>query len=264
MSFWTTEKLKREQTRTPLEPLIAPFDVKRVKQGAYELSLGPEAFVTSGPSGTKKKLRSREQMAIPAGQFALLLTEEVVRIPNNAIGFISVRFSLKRRGIVNVSGFHVDSGFVGRLKFAVYNAGSQKIVVARGEPIFMIWYSELSEPTADLYKGDPCVLNEITSRDVNLLQGEVASPGELKKQLDELKSEFTIWKTLLLAILGGLLILFLKSSFEQPSSSSSPNQNVNTQENKEAPTNRSVPNNNLNPTPAPNISPALVRPEPTK
>ena len=159
MSFWTTEKLKREQTRTPLEPLIAPFDVKRVKQGAYELSLGPEAFVTSGPSGTKKKLRSREQMAIPAGQFALLLTEEVVRIPNNAIGFISVRFSLKRRGIVNVSGFHVDSGFVGRLKFAVYNAGSQKIVVARGEPIFMIWYSELSEPTADLYKGDPCVLN---------------------------------------------------------------------------------------------------------
>jgi dCTP deaminase len=163
-----------------------------------------------------------------------------------------------------VSGFHVDSGFVGRLKFAVYNAGSQKIVVARGEPIFMIWYSELSEPTADLYKGDPCVLNEITSRDVNLLQGEVASPGELKKQLDELKSEFTIWKTLLLAILGGLLILFLKSSFEQPSSSSFPNQNVNTQENKEAPTNRSVPNNNLNPTPVPNISPALVRPEPTK
>src|ERR1041384_1839195 len=140
MPFWTSEKLKIEQTRTPTEPLIAPYSAKRVKQGAYELSLGPEAFVTTGPTGTKKKLRSREQLPIPPGQFALLLTEEVVRIPNNAIGFISVRFSLKRRGIVNVSGFHVDPGFVGRLKFAVYNAGSQNIVVSRGDRIFMIWY----------------------------------------------------------------------------------------------------------------------------
>src|SRR6185369_7704483 len=136
MSFWTTERLKREQTSKPLEPLIDPYDANFVKQGAYELSLGPEAFVTTDPKGTKQKLRKRQHLVIPSGQFALLLTEETVRVPDNAIGFISVRFSLKRRGIVNVSGFHVDPGFVGKLKFAVYNAGSQNIVIARGDRVF--------------------------------------------------------------------------------------------------------------------------------
>jgi dCTP deaminase len=262
MPFWTSEKLKIEQTRTPTEPLIAPYSAKRVKQGAYELSLGPEAFVTTGPTGTKKKLRSREQLPIPPGQFALLLTEEVVRIPNNAIGFISVRFSLKRRGIVNVSGFHVDPGFVGRLKFAVYNAGSQKIVVTRGEPIFLIWYSDLSEATTDLYQGDPCVLNEITSQDVMFLQGEVASPAELKKQLDELKSEFTVWKTLLMSILAGLVIFLVKSCFEQPTAPKLPTANANIQENTASPKSGSMPSNVLNPAPSPNSSPALVTPEP--
>jgi len=262
MAFWTSDKLKTEQTRTS-EPLIAPYNAKRVKQGAYELSLGPEAFVTSGPTGTKKKLRSREQLPIPPGQFALLLTEEVVRIPNNAIGFISVRFGLKRRGIVNVSGFHVDAGFVGRLKFAVYNAGGQKIVVERGEPIFMIWYSDLTEPTTDLYKGDPCVLNEITSQDVMFLQGEVASPAELKKELDKLKTEFTFWKSLLVPILVGLIILFFKSCFEQQNSKGLPTQNANIQESRERP-NRTVPNNDVKPTPSPNNSPTLLRPEPSK
>ncbi len=264
MAFWTSEKLKTEQTRKPSELLIEPYSAKRVKQGAYELSLGPEAFVTSGPTGTKKKLRPREQLAIPAGQFALLLTEEIVRIPDNAIGFISVRFTLKRRGIVNVSGFHVDPGFVGRLKFAVYNAGSQKIVVQRGEPIFMIWYSDLTGATTDLYKGDPCVLNEITSQDVMFLQGEVASPAELKKELDKLKSEFTFLKSLLIPIFVGLIILFFKSFFfEQPNLKGLPTQSANIQENRETP-NRATPNNDVRSTPSPNSSPALLIPEPSK
>src|SRR6267142_4566780 len=142
MSFWSTEKLLSK--RSKLEKLVEPWDNTRVKHGAYELSLGPEAFITT--KGTKRRLDlvKDNQVVIPPGQFGLLLTEETVSIPQDAIGFISIRFSIKQRGLVNVSGFHVDPGFTGRLKFAVYNAASQNIVLSYKAPVFMIWFSDLT------------------------------------------------------------------------------------------------------------------------
>lgn len=185
MSFWTTEKILQKQALTEL---IKPFDLKRLKHGAYELALGHEALITSEPTGLKQKLETGEQLLIPPGQFGILLTEEVVSIPDNAIGFISIRFSIKCQGLVNVSGFHVDPGFVGHLKFAVYNAGSQSIFLTRGDRVFMIWLSDLSEATRDVYDGEHSNQNGITSEDARLLHGEVASPAALKKQIDELRS----------------------------------------------------------------------------
>lgn len=193
MSFWTSEKLIRKQT---LEkeladgvPLIEPFVENRVKQGAYELSMGAEAFLTSEPTGTKQNLMDNEQVVIPPGQFGLLLTDETVAIPTNTIAFISIKFSIKLRGLINVSGFHVDPGFRGQLKFAVYNAGSGNIVLTKGEPVFLIWFSDLTGPTLNVYDGKHAGQQGILSDDVMQLQGEVASPGELKRQIDELRTD---------------------------------------------------------------------------
>lgn len=187
MSFWSSEKLRQRQRR---DELIMPFDSRRIKHGAYELSLGPEVFVSTEPKGIKQNLQIGQQLPIPPGQFGLLLTEEIITVPPDAIGFISIRFGIKMRGLVNVSGFHVDPGFSGQLKFAVYNAGSQDIILARGERVFIIWFSALSEATRDVYNGEHDGQNEITSTDVMHLQGEVASPAALKKQLDEMRSEY--------------------------------------------------------------------------
>ena len=54
-------------------------------------------------------------------------------------------------GLVNVSGFHVDPGYKGRLKFAVYNAGGSDIKLTRGDAIFLIWFSELDKVSQHLY-----------------------------------------------------------------------------------------------------------------
>src|SRR5689334_22348820 len=148
MAFWNSEKLKQVIS---VGKFVEPFDEKAVKHGAYELSLGPEAFLTSDDDNKKDILDEGEQLVIPPGQFGLLLTEEKVRIPNNAIGFISIKAGIKFRGLVNVSGFHVDPGFSGRLKFSVYNAGSQNIVLQRKERVFLLWFSDLDQPTADVY-----------------------------------------------------------------------------------------------------------------
>ncbi len=188
MSFWNTDKLKAE---CQANQLIVPYRAERALRCAYELGVGPEAFITSNEDDTTH-LPPNSKVTIPPGQFCLLITHEVVYVPPTAIAFISIRARIKFQGLVNVSGFHVDPGFRGKLKFAVYNAGSKEIILDQDERIFMIWYADLNAATPDPY---PAVLpanSIITSEDVSRLKGEVASPAELKKQIDDLEKDVGI------------------------------------------------------------------------
>lgn len=221
MAFWSSEKLK---VRVPAEQLVVPYDESRVRRCAYEMTVGPEAFVTSNPSD-KTQLSPGAKIVIPPGQFGLLVTREVVYVPNDAIAFISIRAGVKFQGLVNVSGFHVDPGYRGPLKFAVYNAGSRTIVLDQDQAVFMIWYSDLDQPTADPYPARPVPQVVISADDVMRIQGDVASPAELKKQLNELKTEYdkrlhSVEKSeaILRWLVGALVLLFiaavLKPSFD--------------------------------------------------
>lgn len=184
MAFWSSETLEQR-----LPELIEPFDPSRIVHAAYELGVGPQAFITS-TSGDTTVIGQNKKVLIPPGQFGLLITNEIVTIPNNAIGFISIRAGVKFQGLINVSGFHVDPGFRGRLKFAVYNAGSKNIVLDQEQRVFMIWFSDLDRETAKGYGGQRAGQNEITSQDVMRIHGEVASPAELKKQIADLRAEY--------------------------------------------------------------------------
>ena len=82
MSFLSTETLRKL-----LPDLIDRYNPDRIKHGAYELSLGDEAFITS--SDNQIKIQIDKQLNIPSGQFALLITEELIEIPHNLIAFIS-------------------------------------------------------------------------------------------------------------------------------------------------------------------------------
>lgn len=215
MSFWNSDALR---SRIKDGQLVTPFRPERIANAAYELALGGEAFVSSSMDGKKTSIAAGEQLVIPPGQFALLLTEEVVRIPPEAIGLISIKAGMKLRGLVNVSGFHVDPGFNARLKFSVYNAGNDNIVLDQGKSLFLLWLCDLSAPTptGDLYMKSSGK-NEISGQDVMHLQGEVASPAALKKDLEEVRRELTKIKesfyqarSILITIGVGLLVAFLK------------------------------------------------------
>ena len=185
MTFWSTQTLK---IRIPAEGIIAPYDPHRVTHAAYERAVGDEAFVTSNPSD-RTQLAPGLKIVIPPGQFGLLTTQESLRVPPDAIALISIRASIKFKGLVNVSGFHADPGYAGPLKFAVYNAGSQPIVLDQGERAFMIWFTSLDEADDDPYKPKSAGTVVISASDVAKIQGDVASPAALKKQIDELRSE---------------------------------------------------------------------------
>lgn len=212
MAFWSSDKIKIHHT------LIKPFDGKSVKQGSYELKLGPQGAITCAlPNNSAINLAERQAFSIPPGQFGLMLTEEYVTIPDNVLGFISLKTGIKSFGLVNVSGFHVDPGFSGRLKFWVYNAGNQDIIILRGDPVFLIWFSDLDQSTFDPYPRNGPWHNEITASDLSRLQGNLASPSALAKQIAEFqhkldRQEYMV--TTLIVIVTGLSLALAAPLFE--------------------------------------------------
>lgn len=153
MSFWSSQRLK---SRLPL--LINPFEESHIQSALYELSLGEEVYISplpGMPQDERKKiiLDGAKTVPIPPGQFAFLMTLEEVSVPSDAIAFISMKFGVKAKGLINVSGFHVDPGYKGRLIFAVYNAGPLNFHIQYGQQLFSIWFANLDEPDRNTRKG---------------------------------------------------------------------------------------------------------------
>lgn len=215
MSFWTTQKIRAALARDD-SPIIRS-KMERLNTACYEMALGGETFITSA-GGTKQLHKTGDQIRIPPGQFALLLTEEMLRMPSDVLAFISIKSSKKLSGLVNVSGFHVDPGFTGRLKFSVYNAGAASIILEVGEPLFPIWFFGLAESNEAAYQGQHQGQAGITGSDVMQLQGEVASPAALKQEILELRSTIGNWKaatagaliTSVATALGAIVMLLMK------------------------------------------------------
>lgn len=211
MAFWSSEKLA---TRIEGGGLIAPYDGGAIKSAAYELSLGEECFLTSDQDNTKDKLENHDQVSIPPGQFGLLISEEVIKVPLDAIAFISIKAGVKFRGLVNVSGFHVDPGFTGKLKFSVFNAGGQPIVLQRNQRVFLIWYADLDQKTAVAYSGEHQNQSQITGEDVMRIQGEIASPAALAKRISDLEVQFKVWSGVILTVVLAVFAMSLKNCSE--------------------------------------------------
>lgn len=203
MSFWSGETLLRK-----LPPLITNFDSANVKYASYELAVGGQAFVTkddlvgSDPSAALtqilKDVPPKNTVIIRPGQFAFILTEEHVRVPDNAMALISMKASLKFRGLINVSGFHVDPGFRGHLLFSIYNAGPREVILNRGQKVFIIVYADLDQLSTPPYvysgmsQGQTSIKTELIE---NIATGQVFSPMRLAAEMEAIRSEITTVRT---------------------------------------------------------------------
>ncbi len=147
MSFWSGETLERR-----LPSLISAFNPRDIDCNAYTLRLGSNCYCTSDGKRSlsrrakKQVLNPGETFVIPPGQFAFIETRQTIQIPADAMAFISIKAKIKFSGLINVSGFHVDPGYYGRLLFSVYNAGPRPIILEEGMPMFLIWYAYLDNP----------------------------------------------------------------------------------------------------------------------
>lgn len=222
MTFWGGARLLKEGKA---RAIVNPFDDARIDCSAYTLTLGEEAYVTPSygddlRQGRKMTLtapqveviagKSRKKgggsIVIPSGQFAFLLTEEIVSIPANAMGFISLKSRVKFGGLINVSGFHVDPGFQGRLIYSVFNAGPSAIHLARGDQLFLLWIADLSGDTQRRFQKREPGHVEIPSSLITDVSRENHSLQALSGQINAIAEQFRIIKGVAIAITTALAL----------------------------------------------------------
>jgi dCTP deaminase len=186
MAFWSGPTIRQR-----LSELIDKPDPACVDGAAYTLKVGTEYYVTPTDTDSDPKTRSIKQLtpgecfAIPAGQFAYVMTDEIVTLPTNVLGFISIRARIKWKGLVNVSGFHVDPGFKGRLTYSVFNAGPGSIHLRQGDPAFLIWFADLDVDAGGDAKKMSVPTTHMDINAINQITGELHSIESLAAKLRE-------------------------------------------------------------------------------
>lgn len=197
-----------------LTPAPAPKPVAK-SSWDLDLRLGDEAFVSSGKA--VQKLQDRDSVTIEPGEFAFLLTLEHLELPLDVVGFISVKFTHKAKGLINVSGFHVDPGYKGHLIFSVYNAGPRPIMLRRGDPVFMMGLSKLASKApprsgrgfssieaeyGTFVMAPPVSVLQLDKR-VTALDGRLATLEGRKTEARQTRIQ--VWVAVVSAIIGGAI-----------------------------------------------------------
>ena len=154
-----------------------------------EIYVSPNDAMQDPLNVTIRQLSDGEGFTIPPGQFAFLLTEEKIEVPNDALALISIKAKIKWRGLINVSGFHVDPGFRGRFIFSVYNAGPVTVHLRQGQPMFLIWFANLDKPTA-LARNQP-VQESFPPDLISGISGELQSFAGINKKIKDLDKNLT-------------------------------------------------------------------------
>jgi dCTP deaminase len=208
MSFISKEKIK-EAFKDEFSKKIMEDKYFSKSGASYDLRLGNEILVT--PEKEPRQLEDGQILNINPGQFAVVKTREYLKMPDNLLGLITVRFKFKSKGLVNISGFHVDPGFEGYLVFSVYNTGPATVSLRAGESIFSIFFCTIDPPVH--YKGDPL---KVLPLDVieTFAGARVPSLQLLEEKVNRnstiLKIYGSILTGLFVALLGTIIGLLLK------------------------------------------------------
>ena len=198
--------IKELHRKNQLPIFFHDFDWTNLREANYDLRLGEDVYVT-----TKKLPEKLTQMgadgtiSIEPGEFGVLMAHEYVFVPQDLMGFISIRLRHKTRGLVNISGFHVNPGFCGKIMFAVYNAGPSDVVLRYKEPVFMIMFDKLSSP---LRKIKESVFREMENIPVDIISS-IRGTSVSVRNLDERVKRLELILPVLISIVIGLIGIVL-------------------------------------------------------
>lgn len=212
MGFLPKSKIKDRQSEDKI--LGEDFNENLVKQASYDLRLGNEVYLV-GRRVPDKLTVSSPYVSISPGQFAILTSLETIKMPNDLIAFIAIRTQYKMQGLVNISGFHVDPTFKGKLLFAVQNVGPVDVRLKFREPTFSIFFSCLEkgdiEDSRDNEKAHFTQnLAGIRLQDVQLLGGNSITLSKMQKELDRLRTLIMIYGPFAVASFLAMIAILVK------------------------------------------------------
>jgi dCTP deaminase len=191
--------------------IINPFHVDQIDCSAYTMRIGSEVYVSpdkiDGREASLIQLNREQEIFIPPGQFAFLISREWLNVPVELMAFINLRTKLKSRGLINVSGFHVDPGYSGRLIFSVFNAGVQTVKLRENDEALLIWFARLEDPDARYAKSSPG-FKRIESDLMASLPATGASIGSVSMRLSRVEDQLSAYRKiagLIITLMVGIL-----------------------------------------------------------
>jgi dCTP deaminase len=174
---------------------------KSWKKWQFDLRLGDEYFL-SGDEYPKMLSDDEQFIVIKPGKFGILLTDEKIDLDNKHMGLISVKFTYKKKGLINVSGFHVDPNYKGKLIFTVFNAGPKDIYIKRGAEVFMIFFVKLEQAVEEeSIKGYDSIPVDM----IEGLGGNSLTLAENNRKIEQLDFYVKIIFGLIVVLIGVLL-----------------------------------------------------------
>jgi len=217
MSF-LPKSVIRDRITQRSELVSTHFEEQCLQQASYDLRLGEEVYIV-GHRAPERLTDRNPYISIPPGQFALLTTHEEIKIPSDILALIAVRNRFKIQGLINISGFHVDPTYEGKLLFAVQNVGPSDVRLKYKEPTFSIFFATLEKGDIGTPRADQEVafkrLKGIELQNVQLLGGSSLTLAKLQKELDRLRALLLIYGPFAVAATIALIVLLIRLFLKQ-------------------------------------------------
>ncbi|MBB4634356.1 dCTP deaminase domain-containing protein [Longimicrobium terrae] len=125
--------------------LIEPYDPAGQQGASYDMRLGSQY----AKAGTIASLNSiHPTLNIDPGEFALVSTHEMLRMPNDMVGHNGIMSTWAKKGLTSLFSPQIDPGFHGILIVPVFNAGDVRICLTYLDQIFTVEFSTTDIPAA--------------------------------------------------------------------------------------------------------------------
>ena len=201
------------------ELIIEQYDEKQLEPCSYDGRAGRQVLVSGNDNLID--LSMANSVTLRPGDFALIMTHELFRLPLNMAGHIGMKSSLARRGIILLAGMQIDPNFDGHLRLALYNCGGRPITIDYLDSICLIEFHRLSKPAergvrafSELKEGripedDKAYLRQLETTSLSDLARDMRSLMQNMNTLtNNVKIIIYIVATILATIFAGMIIQF--------------------------------------------------------
>lgn len=197
---------------------LKPFNQTRLQGASYDLSVGKEALVSNNDN--KVILSESMSLRLEAGDFALIMSHEYVKMPLDVACSIGMKSTLARKGLILLAGMQIDPGFEGHLRFGLYNASPRKLTLDYQDSLCTIEFHKLTMPVKIVISPNNDLINgRIPEGDREYLRSlETTSLSDIDKNMRTLiQSVNTLTKVvykfllpIMIAIFAGVVVAVLK------------------------------------------------------
>ena len=193
------------------ELVISDFDEGKLKGASYDLTLGKEALVSNRDQKVVLGPDIASGLTLEAGDFALVITSESIKLPMNMAGNIGMRSTLARMGLILLHGMQIDPGFEGHLRFGLYNAAPRRITLDYEDDICMVEFHKLSaNATKQCPRNEDLIKGRIPDSDKQFLRMmETTSLSKLAEDVRGLAMSVGELTKLNKYVIAGIIAIFV-------------------------------------------------------